>query len=359
MSAGWVAAAMLCSMAVWSSAGAQDSGSTFHDARGDSTQRQQAPSRRWGSSAWFPRLRLDNDAYNFWIHPAHRTDEQYSNGVLASLEALHAPWWGRLLGGSNPGCGVDTATTGHCLTSHVFVGQNLYTPDLTRPPYANPDWESERPYAAWLFVGAGGRKVSRRRMRQVELAIGVTGRPALGETAQRIAHWLVRTYTMKAEGWETQVGFQPGVQLGWRESALAARLATGGKGWLDLAPFAGVTAGTIRTSADAGARLRVGYNLSHPWDPRASRGRGPLEVLATAGARGEYVARDFSLDGTLVNRDRFVERVSTVREFDVGVGIRFHRLRLDWGATTRSREYTTGPVRHVYSTMSAAWEFIP
>ena len=357
--AGRVAAALLFWVVTWSSAGAQDSGATLQDTHNDSTQRHQRVSRRWGSSAWFPRLRLDNDAYNFWIHPAHRTDEQYSNGVLASLEALHAPWWGRLLGGNRPGCGQDTSSTGSCLTSQVFLGQNLYTPNLNRPPHANPDWESERPYAAWLFVGAGGRKVSERRMRQVDFAIGVTGRPALGETAQRIAHWLVRTYTMKAEGWDTQVGFQPGVQLSWRESALAARFAAGGKGWFDLAPFAGISAGTIRTSADAGARLRFGYNLSHPWDPRASRGRAPLELLATAGARGEYVARDFTLDGTLVNRDRFVERLSTVREFDLGMGVRFHRLRLDWGATTRSREYTTGPAQHVYSTMSAAWEFIP
>ena len=341
-------------------AGAQTGNADASASGDDSTrQRRQGAYVRRGTTAWFPRLRLDNDAYNFWIHPAHRSDEQYSNGVVGTLEALHGSWWGRPFGGNRPGCGRDTTATGSCLTTQVFLGQSIYTPNLNRPPFSYPGWEAERPYAAWLYVGGAGRTVSPRRLRQIDVALGVTGRPALGEPAQRIAHWMVRTYTTEARGWETQVGFQPGVQLGWRESLLAARLASGSLGFLDLVPSVGITAGTIRTAADAGARLRLGYNVSHPWDPRAWRRRAPLELFVTAGARGEYVVRDFSLDGTLMHNDRHVERVSAVREFDVGMGVRLHRLRLDWLATTRSREYTTGPARHVYSTMAAAWEFVP
>ena len=76
----------------------------------------------------------------------------------------------------------------------------------------------------------------------------------------------------------------------------------------------------------------------------------------------DFVMNDFEKLRTKVSaadRQKLDRHLSTVREFDFGVGVRFHRLRLDWGATTRSREYTTGPSRHVYSTMSAAWEFIP
>jgi len=327
----------------------------------DSTEAQRPlPTRgRWGTSAWLPRLRLDNDAYNFWVHPGHRTDEEYSNGVVASLEALHAPWWGKHLGGGRPGCGEDTTTTGRCLTTLVSIGQNIYTPNLNRPPYSYPGWEQERPYAAWLYVAGAARTVTPRSLRQVELSLGVTGRPALGETAQSIAHMITRKYTTEATGWETQVGFVPAIQVGWRQMLLAVRGASGTAGWFDLAPSVGVNAGTIRTSADAGLRLRAGYNLSHPWDPRAWRGRKRLELFATGGLRAEYVARDFSLDGTFGNNERRVARVPGVREFDVGLGLRMQRLRLDWIATTRSREYTTGPSRHVYSTMSAAWEFVP
>jgi hypothetical protein len=326
----------------------------------DSTHVQrQVPARvRWGTSAWLPRLRLDNDAYNFWVHPGHRTDEQYSNGVVASLEALHAPWWGKHFGGGRPGCGQDTATTGRCLTTLVSIGQNIYTPNLNRPPYSYAGWEQERPYAGWLYV-AGAATVAPRSLRQIDVSLGATGKPALGETAQSIAHWITRKYTAEATGWETQVGFLPALQVGWRQSVLAVRAASGAAGWLDLVPTVGVTAGTIRTSADAGLRLRAGYNVSHPWDPRAWRGRTPLEFFVSGGVRAEHVARDFSLDGTFGENERHVDRVPAVREFDVGLGLRMQRLRLDWIATTRSREYTTGPARHVYSTMSAAWEFVP
>jgi hypothetical protein len=155
------------------------------------------------------------------------------------------------------------------------------------------------------------------------------------------------------------VGIVPGVQLGWRESMLALRAATGPRGWFDLAPSAGVTLGTIRSSADVGARARFGINVAHPWDPRAWRGRTPFEFHLTAAARAEYVARDFSLDGTLVDPERRVDRVPGVREYEIGASVRMHRLRLEWSATTRSREYTTGPSRHVFSTMAAAWEVIP
>jgi hypothetical protein len=347
--------------AVGSALQAQSSnGGSGDDAARDSAATQRLPRPvRWGTGAWLPRLRLDNDAYNFWIHPGHRTDEEYSNGVVASLEALHAPWWGRRFGGGRPGCGEDTSTTGRCLTTIVSLGQSIYTPNLNRPPYSYPGWEQERPYAGWLYLAGAARTVSPRALRQIDVTLGVTGKPALGQTAQSIAHWINRKYTTEATGWETQVGFVPGIQVGWRQSLLAVRVASGAAGWLDLAPSAGIAAGTVRTAADAGVRLRLGYNLSHPWDPRAWRGRAPIELYASAGARTEYVARDVSLDGAFGENERRVERVPGVREYDAGVGIRLRRLRFDWIATTRSREYTTGPSRHVYSTMAAAWEFVP
>jgi hypothetical protein len=310
-------------------------------------------------SGWLPRLRLDNDAYNFWKHPARRPDEEYTNGVVASVEALRGPWWGRRLGGGHPDCARAPAGDGRCLTTQLAIGQDIYTPNLDRPPFSSPDWEDERPYAAWLWLGASGRIVSTRSLRVLDVAVGVTGPPALGQLSQRIAHVINRRYTTKATGWETQVGSEPGLQLGVRESLLAGRVELGGKGFLDFTPAAGVSLGSIRTAADVGGRARVGYNLSHPWDVRAWRGRTPLEFFASLGGRIEYVARDFSLDGTLLSDGRRVERIPVVREYEVGLGLRMHRLGLGWRATTRTREYETGPRFHPFSTMYASWEFLP
>ncbi|MGQ0647466.1 MAG: lipid A-modifier LpxR family protein, partial [Gemmatimonadaceae bacterium] len=170
-------------------------------------------------------------------------------------------------------------------------------------------------------------------------------------------HWINKKYTTRATGWDTQVGFQPGLQLGYRHSLLAGRARVGSKAFFDLAPTTGVAVGTVRSSADIGGRARLGYNLSHPWDARAWRVRTPLEYWVSAEGRAEYVARDFSLDGSVLDDGRNVARVPGVRAYSFGVGLRLHRLLLQWEAITKSREYETGPARHTFSTMSAGWEF--
>jgi hypothetical protein len=306
-----------------------------------------------------PRVQLDNDAYNFWMRPGERSDDEYTNGVVLSLESLHAPWWGHHFAPHTPPCDGDAAGAGACLATTVALGQDMYTPRLDRAPHTAPQWELERPYAAWLYLRGSARVVAARHLRAVDLAVGVTGAPALGELAQHIAHAINARYTTRATGWETQVGFQPGVQLAWRESLLAVRAAPGGRGLLDIMPDASVSLGNILTAADAGVRARLGLNLSHPWDPRRWRARSLWEVYLTGGAHAEYVAYNFSLDGTLLHPDRQVHRVPGVTEYEVGAGVRLHRLSLGYRAVTRSREYSSGPRTHVYGSMIGALEFHP
>lgn len=319
-----------------------------------------AAAPRVPTSAWLPRLRLDNDAYNFWIHPGRRSDEEYTNGVVASLEALQAPLWGKRLGGGAPGCAVATREARACLSTTLLIGQDMYTPNLDRPPFRRPDWEDERPYAAWLYVGGEGRRITARSLRTVGLSLGVTGGPALGKLSQSIAHRISAQYTTKATGWETQVGFEPGVLLTARQQWLPLRIAPGGRGLLDIAPSVGGSLGNIRTAGDVGGKVRLGVNMSHPWDPRAWRERPDWEWHVHGAARAEHVARDFSLDGTLFRRaKRRVTRVPGVREYEFGTALRLQRLTVGWRAITRSREYTTGPARHAFSQMYSAVEFRP
>ncbi|MBK6841223.1 MAG: lipid A deacylase LpxR family protein [Gemmatimonadetes bacterium] len=317
-------------------------------------------SPRHRSAGWLPRVRLDNDAYNFWLHPGHRSDEEYTNGVVLGMETLRAPAWGGVLGGGAPACLNAQPGDRACLSTLLFIGQDMYTPNLDRPPFSYIGWEFERPYAAWLYVGGEGRRVSSRALRTYALSLGVTGAPALGKLAQAVAHEISARYTTKATGWETQVGFEPGVLLGLRQTVLALRWAPGGVGVLDLAPSVGGTLGNIRTAADMGGKLRLGINLSHPWDPRAWRARADWEFNVSAAGRREYVAHDFSLDGTLLRTpDRQVTRVPTVNEYEFGTALRIRRLTVGWRAITRSKEYTTGPARHAFSQMYSAIEFRP
>ncbi|HEX4935423.1 MAG TPA: lipid A-modifier LpxR family protein, partial [Gemmatimonadaceae bacterium] len=140
----------------------------------DASSRSRA---RHPSTGWLPRVRLDNDAYNFWLHPGHRSDEEYTNGVVIGMEALKAPGWGRTIGRGAPACATSLDEDGACLTTSVFIGQDMYTPNLDRPPFSYAGWMYERPYAAWLYVGGEGRRVSNRALRTYALSVGVTGAP--------------------------------------------------------------------------------------------------------------------------------------------------------------------------------------
>ena len=66
---------------------------------------------------------------------------------------------------SSGGCAVAVVEDHTCLTTTLFIGQDMYTPNLDRPPFSYAGWMYERPYAAWLYAGGEGRRVSRRALR--------------------------------------------------------------------------------------------------------------------------------------------------------------------------------------------------
>lgn len=299
-------------------------------------------------TGWRPRLELDNDVYNFWRRHTRRPDEEYTNGVHASLESQGAPWWGGQFAPGVPDCETARAT-GTCRSTVVTLGQDLYTPHLDRTPHTVSDWELERPFFAWLYVGGTARVSSERSLHQTNLSIGVTGPPAGGALAQHIAHRI--GFNEQAEGWETQIGFEPGAVLEYRRSEILMRGGAPRGVAYDLAPELAVSLGNIRTRGEIGGRGRLGWNLSHPWHPASWRGRAASEWWVSAGGRAEYVARDMSLDGTLRGPTRQVDRIPNVRQYEFGAGLRLHGVSVEYRAVTRSREYRTGPLQHTYSSM--------
>jgi hypothetical protein len=304
-------------------------------------------------SPWRPQLQLDNDAYNFWLQPGHRPDEEYTNGIRATLLSWSAPWWGKHFAPTTPDC-TTHIPSGACRLTALTLGQDIYTPHLDRAPFVVPNWEFERPYFGWLYLEAKGMLASERLLRTTTATIGVTGTPSLGHAMQSLFHTINRRYTRDANGWETQVGFEPGLMIAHRVDALAWRIGSPRAGVLDLTTSAGAALGTVRTAGDVGGTLRLGANLSHPWQPRAWEHRTTWDAHLVVAGRAEYVARDMSLDGTLLHRARHVERVPGVREYQFGFGVRFRQLQLEYRASTRSREYASGPGHHTYSTMFAS-----
>ena len=299
-------------------------------------------------AAWRPRLQLDNDVYNFWQRHTRRPDEEYTNGVHASLESLSAPWWGWHFARGTPDCATAIGVT-RCRLTEVTLGQDLYTPNLDRTPYRVAQWELERPYFAWLFLRGTARVSSPRTLHAVSLSLGVTGPPAGGEVAQQVAHRI--GFNEQASGWETQIGFEPGAIVGYRRSELMVRRGSTRGFAFDMAPEVFVSLGNIATRAEVGATARFGRNLSHPWHPGSWRGRASSEWWVSAGTRTDYVARDMSLDGTWRHPARRVDRISDVYQYEFGAGVRVQTIAVEYRAVTRSREYRSGPGHHTYSSM--------
>lgn len=306
---------------------------------------------------WVPRVQWDNDGFNFWVHPAHRPDEEYTNGLRLTLDAAEAPWWGRRFGRGRPGCAEGTS--GPCLTSTVTIEHEMYTPHLDRLPFTTPSWERERPYFALLSVRGAGHVVTSRSRRTTEVMLGVTGPPAGGEILHVTSHRVNRRFARTVSGWDTQVGFEPAVGVAWRHSMLALRVGGRRHGLLDVVPTAALSLGNVRTAAAVGGLVRVGLNLTHPWDPRLWVDRRPVEVWVAAGGTLEYVARDMSLDGNLISPDRRVARVPGVQQYELGFGARLGAVTLAYRAVTRSRQYRTGPAHHTWSSLMAGMSVVP
>jgi hypothetical protein len=305
---------------------------------------------------WRMTVRADNDAFNFWKSITDRPDKEYTNGDQVTIEIAGAPWWGKHFAKHRTPCNGVESPGVRCLTTALSIGQDMYTPKPGREPGVVDDWRDDRPYAAWLYAGAEARVSSDRFLRTVGLTLGVTGDPAFGEFAQRTAHKLTGVYSREPVGWNTQIGFEPGILLTAKNTHRFAGRTASGSAVVDFIPHIGASVGNILTEGEAGFETRVGVHLSNPWWTSEWRSRAPFELYLVGGARGEAVAHNITLDGNTLGADRSVDRTPLVGEYSIGIGGRFHGLVAEWRAVTRTREYRTGPLEHAYSTLSARYE---
>jgi hypothetical protein len=305
---------------------------------------------------WRMSVRADNDAFNFWRGITDRPDKEYTNGDQATLEFSGAPLWGRHFAKHRAPCTGLEPSAARCLTTALSIGQEMYTPKPSREPRETEDWQDDRPYAAWLYASGEARVLAERSLKTVSLHVGVTGPPAFGEFAQKTAHKLTGVYSRDPVGWDTQIGFEPGVMVTARSLHRFAARRSSGSAVVDFIPQFGASLGNILTEAQAGAQLRTGLNLSNPWWTSEWNSRRPVELYLVGGLRAEAVAHNITLDGNTLGPDRQVDRTPLVGEYSVGLGARVFGLVAEWRAITRSREYRTGPQAHAYSVLYGSFE---
>jgi len=265
-------------------------------------------------------LRLDNDILALRGRGAP-ADYDYTQGLALAVEMDSALRWMPRL----PACA--SGETEPCLRTRIEAGQRIYAPRRDAPTPV----PGERPYGAWLYVGGGVARESGRGVRSLEVELGVTGPPALGEPVQNGVHRL--TGSERQEGWAHQTGFEPGVLLRFQEGR------RWGWGAARMEPAVRVELGNVRTGAAVGAAGVLG------------RGAG---VYARLGGRQEWVVRDLFLDGNTFGSRSTAHKIPFVSEGEAAAGFRGRRWSAEYRFVVRTREYRAQPSGHAYGSLVLA-----
>lgn len=310
-------------------------------------------------------VREENDVFN--IGRGFDTDQDYTQGGVAALTLPEdgTPEWARAAARALP-----LFAEGSRVNLGLLLGQEIYTPvDISREV---PDPE-DRPYAGWLYVGLAlqGRVLDedplarRDRMDSLELDVGVVGPASLAEPSQNIVHGLLDI--PDAEGWDHQLGNEPGLQAAWerRYRVLAPDL---GEGFgADLLPGFRARLGTVRVDASVGALGRIGWRLPRDFGPRTVDGTG-LEVGAAApppwialvgslDARG--VLHDLFLEGGTFRDGPSVTPANLVYESSAGIAAGWGPLQISFVQNFVSPQFREDRRYHSYTSLTAsfAWGF--
>lgn len=294
-------------------------------------------------------VRADNDAFDFWMEPWNRPDEEYTSGVRVTDEGGDAPRWmqrwvPRIAG--LPTCSIGLT---RCRSGRSELGQDIYTPSVSvGATHAAPD---ARPGAGWLYVDEAARVLDVDRSDELTLTFGVTGPPSLAQFAQQLAHRAAPAYNRPTD-WSRQIGFEPGVIARYEQQRRWASSQLGPWGF-DVVRDVAVSAGNVATNAELGFKTRVGWHLSHPWLPSADH----TEVALVAGATGRAVARDLFLDGNTFYGGPRAGHKPFVGSGEVGLTITHNWASVTYRAVEDTRAYAAGPRTHPWASMVAAVTF--
>ena len=237
----------------------------------------------------------ENDSFM----PGPRTDRWYTNGLhLAknyrpgseplSMEEVHKV--GRFLFGRSAGCPDERVTTlrSECAIRVTYgLGQNMYTPRLITNPNAQ---RFDRPWAGWLYFGAGLINQSENRVQVAAYKMGPTG-PASGAEDVQVA-WHRLWHFDHPAGWDNQLRPMLGVQVSYLSSHL---FKVGDSENLGIQLSWGGMFGNLRRVGRVGAAI--------VWSPTGNSG----DLLAGSLDEGEFLvpeARGRSEDASLAGSFR-------------------------------------------------------
>ncbi len=233
------------------------------------------------------------------------------------------------------------------------LGQNIYTPQDQAAFEPDP---LDRPYAGWSYLEFAFLAKSDGRADMISFQIGLVGRHSYAQDLQEIVHKWIND--ARPNGWPHQLRDEFGLNAVYeRRWRLCARMLDDTLG-LDFMPHIGMSVGNVQTYGNAGATLRVGYNLPSDFgvqlirpggsgnspindrDPRVARDRH-WSFYLFASSDGRAVLRDIFLDGNTFRDGPSVDKRPFVGDFSYGVGMIFHRWQFTFTQVYRTREFET------------------
>lgn len=283
---------------------------------------------------------IENDSRNVG---GPGSDQAFTNGLLAAylrsnLRGQHWAFPSKSLHESDP-----SGESWYVTSDSYQLGQQLYTPQTTQSFESIP---SERPYAAWLYLGASFTFQKGEQLRSFELRVGQVGPSANGEQVQNNFHRLIGTRT--ANGWSHGLHDEMTVQLYAQQKSPLRNSPR----WEFIFSYGGAL-GNVLQGLSAGVLARAGPQLPHdsgPWRPSTD---SPLTMPFTeyksaavfadpyvfVGLRSQLTHRNIFLNGNSDGDSVSVKPRTFFLELEWGASVGFIGGTAVWSFVTRSPEH--------------------
>ncbi len=265
------------------------------------------------------------------------TDRYYVNGLRLGYTSPEG-------GAPAPLAALADAIWGGGAVRFSFdLSQQIYTPDATRATQPPP---GDRPYAGVLLGTLGLLRDGADSRSLLALSLGLVGPDALAQSVQNGFHDLIAQG--HTNGWHSQIQDEPLAQF---TGARTWRLPIGRIGGMetDALPDLAIGLGNQRIYAQSGMVLRLGQGLASDygaariapgpsgWD--AFTPTRPVAWYVFAGADGQAVGRDITLNGNDFQNSVHVTPTPLVGEAEFGFGVIAFGTRLTYTQVLQTQEF--------------------
>jgi lipid A 3-O-deacylase len=224
----------------------------------------------------------------------------------------------------------------------IELSQLMYTPANNQITPPDP---TDRPYAGVLSVTVSMLHDSYASRSILGVQAGVVGPDALAEQTQNGFHSLIGYGSSK--GWSYQIHNEPVVDF-LAEKIWRVPLVRIGGLETDALPEVAGGVGNLRVYGLAGSVFRIGQGLGSDYGvARINPGLSGSDVFmpsrkfawyAFAGADGQGVAHDITIDGNTFRTSASASREPYVGEIEVGVAVVLGRARLSYTQVIQTEE---------------------